>query len=87
MANQKTRNKSGGAFLKHKLFSNLALDRILDIAEEPVTFIANDRYDFNEYFEDVIGVRVTDNEDPVKVVLWFNPLAASNRFYSCQNNA
>ncbi|PWG78017.1 helix-turn-helix transcriptional regulator [Pararcticibacter amylolyticus] len=54
----------------------LALDRILGISEEDIVFIPNTEYDFNEYFEDVIGVTIVEGSEPVTVVLQFPPRAA-----------
>ena len=41
-----------------KLITNLALDRILTIKEIKLKYVKNLEIDFNEYFEDVIGVTV-----------------------------
>jgi predicted DNA-binding transcriptional regulator YafY len=49
--------------------SNLALDRIAEIKDSGKVFIENRSIDFEEYFEDVIGVTVNSNQDPVKVTL------------------
>lgn len=49
--------------------SNLALDRIFEIKESKIAYLANTTIDFNEYFEDVIGVTVKANQEPVKIIL------------------
>lgn len=40
---------------------NLALDRIVEIKESKVKYNMNKKIDFNEYFEDVVGVSVNSN--------------------------
>lgn len=49
--------------------SNLALDRIIEIKEINRNHIENDSIDFDEYFEDVVGVTVIENLDPTKILL------------------
>ncbi|HOV84622.1 MAG TPA: WYL domain-containing protein [Paludibacteraceae bacterium] len=49
--------------------SNLALDRIVDVKEINKTYIENETIDFEEYFDDVVGVTVLKNKEPVKVML------------------
>ncbi len=49
--------------------SNLALDRIIDIKETRRKFIENETIDFEEYFEDIVGVTVYDNIKPTKVII------------------
>lgn len=49
--------------------SNLALDRIIEIKEICKDFIENETIDFEEYFEDVVGVTVLENKKPVKIQL------------------
>src|SRR5690606_20516754 len=41
---------------------NLSLDRIEDITELQIDYIENKDIDFEEYFEDIIGVTVMENE-------------------------
>lgn len=56
-------------FGKNKEFlnlTNLALDRIINIEETDLQYIETD-IDFNEYFEDIIGVSF--NEEPLQKVL------------------
>lgn len=56
--------------------TTLALDRIIQIKETTDTsFKENDQWDFNEYFEDIIGVSIT-SAVLTKIVLAFNKDAA-----------
>ena len=52
-----------------KDISNLALDRIIKISETSKKYIQNKSIDFDEYFEDAIGVTIDKEEKPVKVSL------------------
>jgi predicted DNA-binding transcriptional regulator YafY len=52
--------------------SNLAIDRITNIEGSSEPYIANENIDFNEFFEDVIGVTVKPEVEPVKVLLKVN---------------
>jgi hypothetical protein len=55
--------------LKEKMtITNLALDRIEQIAIADITYIENADIEFNEYFEDVIGVTVL-NKDIERIIL------------------
>jgi predicted DNA-binding transcriptional regulator YafY len=49
--------------------TNLSLDRIILIDESSAKYILNTSIDFDEYFEDVIGVSVPNNGEPQKVLL------------------
>ncbi|WP_019670785.1 helix-turn-helix transcriptional regulator [Eudoraea adriatica] len=49
--------------------TNLALDRIIHIEDSSVAFVPNTKYDFEELFEDVVGVSVNPDEAGKKVVL------------------
>lgn len=49
--------------------SNLALDRIIEINGNCKEFIKNETIDFEEYFDDVVGVTVMENQKPVKILL------------------
>lgn len=53
---------------KYDLISNLALDRIAEIKERSDPYHENETIDFEEYFDDVIGVTV-NNHEPVKIAL------------------
>ncbi len=54
--------------LKESIF-NLALDRIQSIEESNIVYIPNKAINFDEYFDDVIGVSVNSNEPTQKVIL------------------
>jgi len=49
--------------------SNLALDRIIEVNEVSKQFVENETIDFEEYFDDVVGVTVLKNKKPVKIHL------------------
>lgn len=49
--------------------SNLAIDRILTIAPTKIPYIPNDEIDFEEYFDDIVGVSLGNPEEPVEKVL------------------
>jgi len=49
--------------------TNLPLDRIFSINESNNKYVPNDSIDFDEYFEDVIGVSVPNNGVPQKIIL------------------
>ena len=53
----------------YKKLTNLALDRIQNIAECNIQYIQNDDIDFNEYFDDVIGVSVDEKKQTEKVLI------------------
>lgn len=48
---------------------NLALDRIQSIATSSIPYRENEKFDFQEYFSDVIGVTIPENEKPIKITL------------------
>jgi predicted DNA-binding transcriptional regulator YafY len=54
--------------------TNLALDRIKEIEEENLIFIENDT-DFEDYFDDIIGVTLPENGKKEKIILRFAPSA------------
>lgn len=57
--------------------TNLALDRIEDdITEISEPYIENTEYNFDEYFEDIIGVTKPVGKKPEIVKLWFSPSQA-----------
>lgn len=47
---------------------NLALDRILEISETKVTYKHNEKIDFSEYFDDIVGVTL-DSEAELQHIL------------------
>jgi predicted DNA-binding transcriptional regulator YafY len=49
--------------------TNLPLDRIFSVYESNNKYVPNDSIDFDEYFEDAIGVSVPNNGLPQKVML------------------
>lgn len=55
---------------------NLALDRILSIEENTKKFRPNKDIDWNEYFEDIIGVTKPKGSEPIEITLWFHPATA-----------
>ena len=62
-----------GQIEKFDVLSNRALDRIISIREIDVPFIENTKYDFSEYFEDVIGIMVPKDGNPELIELEFTP--------------
>ena len=70
--------------------SNLALDRIQEIEHTTETYIPNTTLDFEEYFEDVIGVTKLANDIPVKILLRFSahrlPYVLSKPMHESQRN-
>jgi predicted DNA-binding transcriptional regulator YafY len=57
---------------KYKSISNIALDRIVSFTTTPIKFIKNKSINFNEYFEDIIGVTMPENTKLIKIELLFN---------------
>jgi predicted DNA-binding transcriptional regulator YafY len=55
-----------------KRLTILALDRIVSFVEIKGKYIKNKDIDFNEYFEDIIGVTKPEEVDVVKIELWFS---------------
>lgn len=80
-----------------KSLSNLAIDRIVNIAHAQEKYIENRDIDFEEYFEDVVGVSILPNEVAEKVALSISnevwpyieskPLHGSQRVKSKDSNA
>jgi predicted DNA-binding transcriptional regulator YafY len=56
---------------KDKYDWNIALDRIKNITEIPDKYIPNTNFDWNEYFEDMIGVTKPYHTEPEKIMLRF----------------
>lgn len=57
---------------KYKTIINLALDRIISFEITTLKYIKNKSVDFNEYFEDIIGVTRPENGKLTKIDLLFN---------------
>ena len=58
-----------GLNVEMKTISNLALDRIIGIRETNRHYTDSDTWDFEEFFEDVVGVSVNKSQEPVKILL------------------
>ena len=56
---------------KYKSISNMALDRIVSFETITLKFIKNKSINFNEYFEDIIGVTMPDKGKLAKIELLF----------------
>jgi predicted DNA-binding transcriptional regulator YafY len=56
---------------KEKYDWNLAIDRIISIKETNGKYQKNNKIDWQEYFEDIIGVTRPNNAQPEKVILHF----------------
>lgn len=52
-----------------KMLTNLALDRIIEVNDNSIEYIENSEINFEEYFEDVIGVTVYSDKKPEKILL------------------
>lgn len=52
--------------------TNLPLDRISSIEVVDIPFIPNTQFNFEEYFEDVVGVSVPRDGEPERVILKFD---------------
>jgi predicted DNA-binding transcriptional regulator YafY len=52
--------------------SNLAIDRIVSFSENYKTYIENTEIDFDEYFEDIIGVTMNENVPVSKIIIEIN---------------
>ncbi|MBO5817723.1 MAG: WYL domain-containing protein [Paludibacteraceae bacterium] len=74
-----------------RMLTNMALDRIesIELATK-VEYIENTDYDFNEYFEDIIGVTRRHNDKAAHVVLRFSehrlPYVLSKPIHGNQHN-
>ena len=56
---------------KYKIISNIALDRIVSFTSTTQKYIKNKTIDFNEYFEDIIGVTMPEKGKLTKIELLF----------------
>ena len=54
---------------EHKIITNIALDRINSIKESKLKYIANTEINFDEFFDDVIGVTIPEDKTLHKVIL------------------
>ncbi len=54
---------------KYDTITTFALDRIITIQKAAVKFIPNTKYNFQEYFQDVIGVTITPEKQDVEEIL------------------
>jgi predicted DNA-binding transcriptional regulator YafY len=61
-----------GLNVEMKIISNLPLDRIIEINDTNRNYPNNDTWNFEEFFEDVVGVSVNKNVEPVKILLQIN---------------
>ena len=57
---------------KKDVLTNLPLDRIIKIESVHMAYIPNTKFDFEEYFDDVVGVSVPWTGEPEKVILKFD---------------
>jgi len=81
---------------KEKFDWNLAIDRIISIKETKGKYQKNNKIDWREYFEDIIGVTKPFDAEPKKVVLHFKgitghyietkPLHGSQKLKRIDNN-
>ena len=56
------------------VLTNLPLDRIISIEPVQIKYIPNTHFDFEEYFDDVVGVSVPREGEPERVVLKFDEI-------------
>lgn len=54
--------------------TNLPIDRIINIEPVHIAYIPNDKFDFEEYFDDVVGVSVPRTGKPESIVLKFDKI-------------
>lgn len=52
-----------------KTITNLALDRIIDFKESNKKYISNNEINFEEYFEDIVGVTLMESETPKRILI------------------
>lgn len=71
--------------------TNLALDRIQSIEATTEPYIPNTDYNFEDYFEDIIGVTKNKRDEALKIELRFSekrlPYVLSKPIHDCQSNA
>jgi predicted DNA-binding transcriptional regulator YafY len=61
---------------EYTTISNLALDRVEEVSVVQQPYIENSDYNFDEYFEDIIGVTKPIGKEVENVKLWFSPSQA-----------
>lgn len=57
---------------RYKTISNFALDRIEAIEQTTTKFIPNTTIDFAHYFDNIIGVSISPNEEVQEIKLWID---------------
>lgn len=57
---------------EYKTISNLALDRIVSFENMKIKYVKNASINFNEYFEDIIGVTMPEKGKLTKIELLFS---------------
>ncbi len=74
---------------KYDAISTFALDRIVNIRKATVKFIENEKYDFKEYFKNVIGVTVYKDRAAEEILLEVDkdlyPYVSSKPMHASQN--
>lgn len=58
---------------EYKAIFNLPLDRIVSIQGSDEHYVENNDIDFEEYFDDIIGVTIPRNGKPEQITLQFSP--------------
>jgi predicted RNase H-like nuclease len=64
---------------------NMAIDRIISIKETKVKYQKNNKIDWQEYFEDIVGVTKPMDAEPEKVVLNFT--GRTGKIYGNKTNS
>ena len=54
---------------EQKTLLNLAIDRIISITDAKSKFIENTLFDFNDYFEDIVGVTLPENASTQRIII------------------
>ncbi|WAC12964.1 helix-turn-helix transcriptional regulator [Dyadobacter pollutisoli] len=61
-----------GYYVELEKLTTFALDRITDISDSDIPYLQNEEYDFDEYFEDIVGVTRQENAEPEQIKLAFD---------------
>lgn len=73
------------------VLTNLAVDRIEQIVETKERYIENTKYDFVDYFEDIVGVSREPEDEVQRVLIWISakqwPYVRSKPFHNSQRVA